>query len=312
MPTAVMTNQDLNLYLICSDCRDEIPNIVEDFARGDLICGSCGLILGSRLIDTRPEWRTFSSDDKNSVNPNRVGNSNHLMGSDYLDSTAVIDDGKTISKILSRTQQMVSKGKNYHNLMESFQIIQQMADKINLPKAVSDSAKQLFKKVYFYLKLKVDDEKLLRGKPTNAVIATCLFIACRMHHAERSFKEISYLTLTPKRLIGSCFNIIKPILKTHPVEQDSIFLLTHIRRFGSLLSLDKQVIKTAEETCQLVTGKGLLTGKSPITIVGACIYYATSMSNDPKSAHEISGAVHCAENTLRNAYRIICLNKEDS
>ena len=33
---------DLNLKLICRDCRDPIPNIVEDFSAGDLICGNCG------------------------------------------------------------------------------------------------------------------------------------------------------------------------------------------------------------------------------------------------------------------------------
>jgi hypothetical protein len=33
---------DLNLRLICRDCKDPIPNIIEDFKAGDLICGTCG------------------------------------------------------------------------------------------------------------------------------------------------------------------------------------------------------------------------------------------------------------------------------
>ena len=38
---------------MCRDCQDPVPNIVEDFTAGDLICGTCGLILGNRVIDTR-------------------------------------------------------------------------------------------------------------------------------------------------------------------------------------------------------------------------------------------------------------------
>lgn len=55
---------DLAVRLICPECRDTSPNIVEEFGSGDLVCGSCGLVLGDRIVDTRSEWRvgtlTFS------------------------------------------------------------------------------------------------------------------------------------------------------------------------------------------------------------------------------------------------------------
>jgi len=48
---------DLAVRLICPECRDPNPNIVEEFGSGDLVCGNCGLILGDRIVDTRSEWR---------------------------------------------------------------------------------------------------------------------------------------------------------------------------------------------------------------------------------------------------------------
>ena len=48
---------DLAVRLICPDCRDPNPNIVEEFSSGDLVCGTCGLVLGDRVVDTRSEWR---------------------------------------------------------------------------------------------------------------------------------------------------------------------------------------------------------------------------------------------------------------
>lgn len=48
---------DLAVRLICPDCRDPNPNIIEEFSSGDLVCGTCGLVLGDRVVDTRSEWR---------------------------------------------------------------------------------------------------------------------------------------------------------------------------------------------------------------------------------------------------------------
>jgi len=48
---------DLAVRLICPECRDPNPHIVEEFGSGDLVCGGCGLVLGDRIVDTRSEWR---------------------------------------------------------------------------------------------------------------------------------------------------------------------------------------------------------------------------------------------------------------
>lgn len=48
---------DLAVRLICPHCLDPNPNIIEEFSSGDLVCGTCGLVLGDRVIDTRSEWR---------------------------------------------------------------------------------------------------------------------------------------------------------------------------------------------------------------------------------------------------------------
>ena|ERR1700761_9165291 len=52
---------DLAVRLICPDCGDPNPNIVEEFSSGDLVCGSCGLVLGDRIVDTRSECKFFYS-----------------------------------------------------------------------------------------------------------------------------------------------------------------------------------------------------------------------------------------------------------
>ena len=51
---------DLAVRLVCPDCRDETPNIEEEFSSGDLVCRGCGLVLGDRIVDTRSECMLFA------------------------------------------------------------------------------------------------------------------------------------------------------------------------------------------------------------------------------------------------------------
>jgi len=46
---------DLSLRLLCPDCKNDPPNLVEEFASGDVVCGDCGLVVGDKIIDTRSE-----------------------------------------------------------------------------------------------------------------------------------------------------------------------------------------------------------------------------------------------------------------
>ena len=54
---------------------------------------------------------------------------------------------------------------------------------------------------------------------------------------------------------------------------------------------------------------GILAGKSPISIVAACIYLISSLSKDPAFAKEIAETAGCTEGTLRNAYKVLHANK---
>lgn len=44
---------DLNLKVLCPHCQDPVPNLIEDFKQGDVICASCGTVFKDRIIDTR-------------------------------------------------------------------------------------------------------------------------------------------------------------------------------------------------------------------------------------------------------------------
>jgi transcription initiation factor TFIIB len=63
--------------------------------------------------------------------------------------------------------------------------------------------------------------------------------------------------------------------------------------------------------CNKVNELGILAGKSPISIVAACIFLISALSKEPAAAKEIAETAGCTEGTLKNAYKTLLANRED-
>src|SRR5581483_341501 len=131
-PKAILP--DLNIRLICPDCKTQPPNIVEEFANGDLVCGDCGLVLGDRIIDTRSEWRTFANDEGD--DPSRVGAAaNPLLDGSQLDTViSRRDGGSGTAKDLNKVHGRATAVKGEKNLIQAYKEIAAMSDAIGLTK----------------------------------------------------------------------------------------------------------------------------------------------------------------------------------
>jgi len=200
---------DLAVRLICPECRDPNPNIVGEFGSGDLVCGNCGLVLGDRIVDTRSEWRTFANDEGD--DPSRVGAASDplLEGIEQLDTVISFRDGGSgIARELQRAASRSQSSRTERNLLTAFRDISNWCDQFSLPKTISDIAKQLYKRS--------DEEKLLRGKPLDAVIAACIFIVCRQAHVPRTFREICNLTHVSKKTLGQCYKALEQAFNLAP------------------------------------------------------------------------------------------------
>ncbi|KAJ3020566.1 transcription initiation factor IIB [Thoreauomyces humboldtii] len=292
--------KDLNDSFYCSDCNDHAPPIVEDFAAGDTICGNCGLVLGSRVIDTRSEWRTFSNSDDNTDDPSRVGAAGDplLGGMNHIDSTIISqrDGGSGAARDLNRVHGKATNTKNDKSIMTAFKEIQTMCERIGLSKIASDAAKQIYKKA--------DDQKVLRGKTPLSIMAACIYIGCREQNLTRTFKEICALTKVSKKEIGRNYKVLMTILEK---PSKLISLDSYVIRFSSALDVAQDVKRATSEVLKRAQAKGTLAGKSPISIVAACLYFVSCLSKDgdEKSARDIANISGCTEATLKNAYKLL-------
>jgi len=195
--------ENLNMQMICRDCKEYPPNLVEEFSSGDMVCGSCGLVLGDRIVDTRSEWRTFSNDDQGNDDPSRVGDgANPLLNGSQLQTNISYGAGNAgRNRDLQRAQNKATHDKSTKSLLTAYKEIGAFCDAMAIPKNVSDTAKHLFKMV--------NDAGAFKGKSQETIIAGCIFIACRQCKVPRTFREIFALTKVSKAEIGRIFKALE-------------------------------------------------------------------------------------------------------
>lgn len=291
------------------------PDIVERFSEGDMVCGNCGLVLGDRIVDTRSEWRTFSNDDQGNDDPSRVGDAgNPLLDGNQLDTIIAAGPpgggpGSGAGRELTRAQSRSTHDRKDSALQSAFARITQMCEAFLLPKVVQDAAKEAYKLVH--------DDRKLKGKSQESIMAAAIFIACRHAGVARTFKEIWALTSVPKKEIGRTFKVMEKLLLSAGVK------LTHggaaadagagsqsgaedlMRRFCSHLGLPAAVTKTAERIARRAKDEGTLAGRSPISVAAASIYMAAGLHGQAVPASKIAEKTGVSDGTIKTSYKFL-------
>lgn len=281
----------------CTDCG-ETKNIIEDYRNGYNICGKCGCVLGDRLIDEGGEWRSFG--DSNKADPSRVGSANNpFLESEQLDtmiSTGQGSNSYTLSKIQMKSYMRGPERalKNGLNLITAF------CERAFICKTIINRAHYIFKSV--------EGKKLLKGKNLEGAVAACIYIACKLEDASRTFKEISVITGVQKREIGRCYKIIAKEVDTKGMVPSADI----VARFCSDLNLNLKMQKIATVISQRVQEIGCLTGRSPDSIAAAVIFLITNIFPELREAQkDIQYVTNVTEVTIKNIYKDLVNYKDD-
>jgi len=278
-------------------CREHPDaNLIEDYRAGDMICSACGLVVGDRVVDVGSEWRTFSN-DKSNADPSRVGGSENAL-LNGTDLTTMIGRGTGDASFdesgQAKYQNRRQMSSSDRALINAFKEINNMADRINLPKTIVDRANLLFKQVH--------DGKTLKGRSNDAIASACLYIACRQEGVPRTFKEICAISKVSKKEVGRCFKLILKALET------SVDLITtgdFMSRFCSNLGLPSSVQRAATHIARKAVELDIVPGRSPISVAAAAIYMASQASADKKSQKEIGDIAGVADVTIRQSYKLM-------
>ena len=308
--------ENLDNILMCNECKEFPPNLVEEFSSGDMVCGSCGLVVGSRIIDNRSEWRTFANDDQGNDDPSRVGESANSLANDEGLRTQVdmrAANGKLAGKLNSINKKSQSEKLN-NDLQEGFRAISGLVDVMQTSTIVGQTAMHIYKLAY--------EHGQLKGKQREAVIAGCIFIACRQCGVPRTFREIYSITHVQKKEIGRVFKSLESFLSKIQEKNPQASAAQGVKdykassstsaeelctRYCSLLAFRNtpRMEKIAKALARKTTGIPDLAGRSPLSVAAACIYFASQYLEDPRASKDIASVAGVSDGTIKTAYKFL-------
>eukprot|EP00249_Psilotum_nudum_P014339 c24775_g1_i1 orf=436-1374(+) len=285
------------LETTCPECKKP-TELVVDHAAGDTVCSECGLVLEAHSIDETSEWRTFANESADN-DPARVGGpSNPLLTDGGLSTVISRGPNGAQGDFLSSLGRWQNRGANPdRSLILAFRTIATMADRLGLVSTIKDRANEIYKKV--------EDLKSIRGRNQDAILAACLYIACRQEDKPRTVKEIcSVANGASKKEIGRAKEFIVKQLEEEmgkSMEMGTIHAGDFLRRFCSHLGMANQSVKAATEAVK--KSEELDIRRSPISIAAAAIYMISQLSDDKKPLKDVSRVTGVAEGTIRNSYK---------
>ena len=238
-----------------------------------------------------------------------------MEGMEQLDTVISFRDGGSgIARELQRAASRSQSSRSERNMLQAFRDISSWCDQFSLPKTISDIAKQLYKRA--------DEEKLLRGKSLDAVIAACIFIACRQAHVPRTFREMCTLTHVPKKTLGQCYKTLEKAFNlaagagqtTQNTRADPGATATNpqdlLARYCNHLGLPHLVQSTASEIILAGKERAFTDGRSPISIASGSIYFTTQLLGVPMPMKELCDVAGVSESTVKLVFKIYCENRE--
>eukprot|EP00834_Sanchytrium_tribonematis_P000919 NODE_19_length_47148_cov_1.447810.p10 type:complete len:396 gc:universal NODE_19_length_47148_cov_1.447810:1608-421(-) len=280
---------DRNIYLKCTTCNEK-TELIEDYKRGDLICSSCGLVVGDRIISAESEWRNFS-DEKG--NPSRVGMaSDPILNNRLLDTSISADASNSLKRIHTRATATSDR-----QLIDGIMDIEIICHQMALPQRIIDMAKE-------YYKLVIDSKKF-RGRKPQSVKGACIFLACRAQSVSREFSEIANVVRVDKFELGRFVQemqrtVLKDRIELRP-DADPAALMTRLCNELNLSSQVEHVAQSISKRARQVTD---LSARKPRTIASGAIMLALELLGiEGVSLVDIANALDVSEQTISLSYR---------
>jgi transcription initiation factor TFIIB len=289
--------------IMCPECG--CSTVVEDIARGERVCGDCGLVLSDHRIDTGAEWRAFSSEESDARS--RVGAPMRYTVHDKGLST-IIDwrDRDTSGRKLSPTRrseiyrlrkwQIRSRVHSSldRNLAQAMSELERLSSQLGIPKPIRELSALLYRKSIV--------KKLVRGRSIEAMVAATLYAACRIRMKPRPLDEVADASRVDRKKLGQCYRLL---LRSLDIQIPLSNPIDYISRFASELELSSPVQLRTVEILQRSRDIGLTIGRDPLGLAAAAIYVASIMMDERRTQREIAEVARVTEVTVRNRYKEI-------
>lgn len=273
--------------------------IITDSSSGEILCGSCGLVLVEKVEDLGNESRT--TDPEQYMANSRTGSWSTLTMHDRGLST-VIDsknkdvNGKPIFGQMKNTMNRLrlwdshSKSRSSDRTLRSaFLTLDTVKTKLDISDSIAERA------AYFYRK--AVSMKLTRGRNINGLILSAVYAACREANVPRTLQNVADAGNINTKFLSRHFRLLVRELN---LNLESFAPSDFVSKLASVSGLSQKTSRDALNMLHQAKEKGLTAGKNPIALAAATLYLSALINMEQKSQHEISESCGISSVTVRN------------
>ena len=292
--------------ITCSICNNNSGQIITDNESGEIICRNCGMVMLDNVQETRPEWRSFTTDEANNTR-SRTGMPTSLarhdkglatiIGRTNKDASGQVLDAAmrtTMERLRTwdfRTQAHTSTDRN---LRQAFSELDRLKDKLGLTDSVIEKTAYIYRKA--------QERGLVRGRSISAILAAVIYIACREMGFPRILKDITAISNIKHRYVAQAYRLLI-------IELDlKIPLLDPIKciiRIANNAKISEKTRRQAINIMHDIIKKEISAGKDPMGLAAAVVYLSCLKTDENKIQRYIADAAGVTEVTLRNRYKNI-------
>ncbi len=269
----------------------------------ELVCAECGLVLRDDVIDFGAEWREFSPEERDKRA--RAGPPSTLTMHDKGLSTTI--DWRDVDarghRLDARRRAEMQRIRKWHNRSRVYQAsernlasamseLDRLAGQLDLPQRVRQTAALLYRRAL--------EKNLIRGRSIEAIVAACVYAACRRTSFPRTLADVERYTRVGRKELGRSYRlIVRRLGMQMPVTQPEDF----VSRYTTALHLSQRTHARALDILMKARVKGITSGKDPTCIAAAAIYIASILEGERRTQREIGEVAGVTEVTVRNRYK---------
>ncbi|MFX1379313.1 MAG: transcription initiation factor IIB family protein [Promethearchaeota archaeon] len=285
MDVKIKNNEYLNL---CPECGGSIIPLINT---GDVVCNQCGLVIHEKNVDfSHNGRRAYTKQEK--LSREQTGAPISILLPDMGLST-VIDKKKISSPDLKRAAKWNTRITwQKRNLLIASTELKRISTILNLPNYVREDAMRLYIEAF--------KKKLLRGRSINAMVAACLYLACKRKKLPRTLQEIlNEASVNAKDVRRSYTTLIRE-LKLNPPSTNPVNL---IPKYMSDLRLNSEIEQLTTKILNAYRSKFSIGGKDPKGLCAGAIYLACRLKDKEVTQQQIVQVIGVTEVTLRSRYK---------
>ncbi|HET7336773.1 MAG TPA: transcription initiation factor IIB family protein [Candidatus Nitrosotalea sp.] len=272
--------------------------IITDNVSGEILCGSCGLVLEEKSLETiSPHW----SDPVDYLTKKSSGSINTLAMFD-MNMTTIMSKRDSMGKSLSRTAKnefyrlnilntrsaIASKNKTLRSGLLFLNMLQM---KLGIPDSIIENSAHLYRKAI--------RAKLTVGRKSKNIICACLYASCKQCCIPRSILEISVASNISKKEIARTY---RSLVENLDLSINPFSSREFLAGIANEAKISEKSRRDALEIIYSIEKAGLSQGKNPKALASASLYLACVLNAERKTQAEIAKASRITSTTIRTRY----------